>query len=45
LTWLGSGRIRADGILTPIVPFAESADAYRAIDEHPEESIKLVISF
>ena len=45
LGWLASGRLRTDGIITPIVPFSESADAYRAIDEHPEQSIKLGIRF
>lgn len=45
LDWLASGRLRADGIVTPIVPFAESVEAYRAIDEHPERSIKLGIRF
>ena len=45
LSWLASGRVRTDGIVTPIVPFAESAAAYRAIDERPAESIKLGIRF
>jgi threonine dehydrogenase-like Zn-dependent dehydrogenase len=45
LAWLASGRIRTEGIITPVVPFAEAAEAYRAIDEHPEESIKLGIQF
>jgi len=45
LDWLASGRIRTEGIISPIVPFAESADAYRMIDEHPERSIKLGIRF
>ena len=45
LSWLASGRLRADGIVTPIVPFAEAAEAYRAIDERPQESIKLGITF
>jgi len=45
LDWLTSGRLGAQGIVTPIVPFAESAEAYRAIDEHPEQSIKLGIRF
>ena len=45
LGWLASGRLRADGIMSPIVPFAESVDAYRAIDEHPDRSIKLGIRF
>ena len=45
LSWLVSGRMRADGIITPIVDFADSAEAYRAIDERPQESIKLGIRF
>ncbi|HEY7036805.1 MAG TPA: zinc-binding alcohol dehydrogenase [Thermomicrobiales bacterium] len=45
LAWLASGRLRADGIVWPVVPFAESAEAYRAIDEHPEQSIKLGVRF
>ncbi|MDQ3780043.1 MAG: zinc-binding dehydrogenase [Chloroflexota bacterium] len=43
--WLVSGRLQTSGIITPVVPFAESAAAYREIDEHPERSIKLGISF
>jgi threonine dehydrogenase-like Zn-dependent dehydrogenase len=45
LSWLVSGRVRTEGIITPIVPFEDAAEAYRAIDEHPEESIKLGIQF
>jgi threonine dehydrogenase-like Zn-dependent dehydrogenase len=44
-SWLATGRLRTDGIITPIVPFADSVDAYRAIDEHPDQSIKLGITF
>ncbi|MDQ2683867.1 MAG: zinc-binding alcohol dehydrogenase, partial [Chloroflexota bacterium] len=45
IDWLIEGRIRTDGIVTPVVPFEESAEAYRSIDEHPERSIKLGIRF
>ena len=45
LAWLAEGRVRTDGIITPIVPFAARATAYRDIDEHPERSIKLGITF
>lgn len=45
LSWLASGKIRIDGIVTPIVPFEDAVDAYRSIDEHPEQSIKLGIHF
>ncbi|CAN5609618.1 zinc-binding alcohol dehydrogenase [soil metagenome] len=45
LDWLTTGRLKATGIISPIVPFAESVEAYRSIDEHPERSIKLGIRF
>jgi threonine dehydrogenase-like Zn-dependent dehydrogenase len=45
LSWLASGRIHTEGIISPIVPFDQAAEAYRAIDEHPEASIKLGIRF
>jgi threonine dehydrogenase-like Zn-dependent dehydrogenase len=45
LRWLTSGRLRTEGIITPVVPFEESVEAYREIDEHPERSIKLGIRF
>lgn len=45
LGWLLSGRVRTEGIIDPIVPFEDAADAYRTIDEHPERSIKLGIRF
>jgi threonine dehydrogenase-like Zn-dependent dehydrogenase len=45
LRWLTSGRLSAEGIITPVVPFEESVEAYREIDEHPERSIKLGIRF
>jgi threonine dehydrogenase-like Zn-dependent dehydrogenase len=45
LDWLAGGRLRTEGVVWPVVPFAESVEAYRAIDEHPERSIKLGIRF
>jgi threonine dehydrogenase-like Zn-dependent dehydrogenase len=45
LGWLTSGRLHTEDIVTPVVPFVESAEAYREIDEHPERSIKLGITF
>jgi len=45
MDWLRSGRIQTDGIISPIVPFEDAAEAYRSIDEHPERSIKLGIRF
>src|SRR4051794_1262761 len=40
-----SGRVRTDGVIQPVVPFEECAEAYRAIDEHPESCIKLGVRF
>lgn len=45
IAWLIEGRIKTEGIISPIVPFAEAAEAYQAIDERPQESIKLGIAF
>jgi threonine dehydrogenase-like Zn-dependent dehydrogenase len=45
LDWLTSGRLSAEGIVTPVVSFEDSIEAYRAIDERPEESIKLGVQF
>ena len=45
LDWLVSGRLRTAGIVTPVVEVADSVEAYRAIDELPERSIKLGIRF
>jgi threonine dehydrogenase-like Zn-dependent dehydrogenase len=42
---LRSGRLRTDGIVQPVVPFERSAEAYRAIDEHPETCVKLGVRF
>jgi threonine dehydrogenase-like Zn-dependent dehydrogenase len=42
---LRTGRVRCEGLLQPIVPFEEAAEAYRAIDEHPETCLKLGVRF
>ena len=39
------GRLSVEGLVHPIVPFDESAEAYRDIDEAPERSIKLGIRY
>lgn len=45
LGWIRSGRLRTEGIVSPVVPFDECDRAYREIDHHPERSIKLGITF
>lgn len=41
----GAGKLTVDGLINPRVPIAEAADAYRLIDEHPEQSVKLAVEF
>ena len=43
LALLVDGRLDANDLIDPIVPFARAADAYHEINEHPERSIKLGI--
>ena len=42
---LEQGRLRVDGLLDPVVPFEDSADAYREIDQNPAASIKLGVTY
>ncbi len=42
---LREGALTVEGLVTPIVPFDECAQAYRDIDEHPERSIKMGVVF
>lgn len=42
---LRTGRLSVEGLITPVVPFDQSAEAYRAIDEKPETSIKLGVVY
>jgi threonine dehydrogenase-like Zn-dependent dehydrogenase len=43
--WLSEGRFQCDEIVTPVVPFAESVQAYQDMDHHPESCIKLGVEF
>lgn len=40
-----AGRLPVTGMLQPRVGIAEAAEAYRAIDEHPEGCVKLAVEF
>ena len=44
-TLLKEARLSAEDLVHPIVPFSQSAEAFRAIDETPEKSIKLGITY
>lgn len=43
--WLAEGKFQCEDIVSPVVPFAESVEAYQDIDQHPEKSIKLGVEF
>jgi len=42
---LATGRLACERIVQPVVPFEQSIEAYREIDEHPERSVKLGVTF
>jgi threonine dehydrogenase-like Zn-dependent dehydrogenase len=42
---LRGGRLQSEGIVQPIVPFEEAAEAYRQIEAHPETCVKLGVRF
>ena len=43
--WLSEGRFDCEDIVAPVVPFADAATAYEDMDNHPERSVKLGVSF
>ena len=43
--WLSEGRFDCEEIVSPVVPFAESPQAYEEMDLHPETSVKLGVAF
>lgn len=45
LQLLARGRLQIEGMLQPRVSIHEAAEAYRRIDEHPEECVKLAVEF
>jgi threonine dehydrogenase-like Zn-dependent dehydrogenase len=42
---LAVGRLHCESVVQPVVSFDEVVEAYRAIDEHPERSVKLGVVF
>jgi len=45
LTLFAEGKLVTEGLLQPRVPVAQAAEAYRLIDEHPEQCVKLAVEF
>ena len=43
--WLSEGRFDCEDIVDPIVPFEDSVEVYIEMDNHPERSVKLGVSF
>lgn len=39
------GQIRVDGLITHRIPFADAQTAYELIDQRPEETIKVVLTY
>lgn len=42
---LRSGKLDVEGIVEPVVHFDEALEAYRRIDEHPAEAVKLGVRY
>jgi len=42
---LAAGRLVGEQVVQPVVPFDRAVEAYREIDEHPERSVKLGVTF
>jgi threonine dehydrogenase-like Zn-dependent dehydrogenase len=43
--WLAEGRFECEDVVDPVVPFEDSVEAYIEMDNHPERSVKLGVSF
>ena len=42
---LASGELNVDGLLRPVLPFAEAADAFLILEQQPEQTIKIGIAY
>lgn len=40
-----TGQLRVDGLITHRVPFTRTADAYTLINDRPEDTIKVVLTY
>lgn len=45
LELLRQKKLRTSELITPVVPFERSAEAYREIDNHPERCVKMGITY
>lgn len=42
---LGTGQLKTDGLLTHTFPYARAAEAFDIVDNHPEQVIKVAMTF
>jgi 2-desacetyl-2-hydroxyethyl bacteriochlorophyllide A dehydrogenase len=42
---LATGRLKTDSLITHRIPFERAAEAYELIDQRPEETIKVVLTY
>ncbi len=42
---LAEGRLQTDGLITQRVPFTQAAQAYQLIEQHPEQVIKVALTY
>jgi len=42
---LARGRLQTQGLISHRIPFMRAAEAYELIDHHPEETIKVVLTY
>jgi 2-desacetyl-2-hydroxyethyl bacteriochlorophyllide A dehydrogenase len=42
---LAAGKLRADGLITHRIPFERAQEAYELIDQHPQDVVKVVLTY
>jgi 2-desacetyl-2-hydroxyethyl bacteriochlorophyllide A dehydrogenase len=45
MTLAAEGRIDVEPLISHVIPAREAADAFRLLDEHPEETVQVVLDF
>jgi L-gulonate 5-dehydrogenase len=42
---LAQGRLKTDGLISHRFPFSRAEEAYQLIDQQPEETVKIVLTY
>ena len=45
LELLATGKLKTDELITHRIPFEQAAEAYQLIESHPEEAIKVILTY